>query len=98
MSHYYESSKLYVGALVVGKSETSALTSLVTEGHYHFLPVSRHLHHNALTNTVTYTSPCPVCLGSLEGLMYRFCKQLLRFVGSWWCFTVVHCVHNVVRT
>ena len=47
MSHY-RNIKLDVGALLVGKNETSELTSLATDGHYHFL-----LECQGATNTNT---------------------------------------------
>ena len=38
MCHIIRNIKLYVGALLVGKNETSELTSLAPEGHHYFLP------------------------------------------------------------
>ena len=75
--HIIKIIKLYVDALLVGKNETSELTSLVTEGHYHFLPGSVTALHQEKQCPVVSVDSGAVCTVQSPGshaLWTGFCR------------------------
>ena len=77
MCHIIKIIKVYVDALLVGKNETSELTSLVTEGHYHFLPGSVTALHQEKQCPVVSVDSGAVCTVQSPGshaLWTGFCR------------------------